>query len=69
MSSGGGAGTYALADFKLGLSVQYVLGGVGLVALLHSRRRLRAARGLALDPFPHAVLRTWRGYASRARNQ
>ena len=69
LSSGGGAGSYTLADFKLGFSVQYVFWTLGLVSLLRSRRRLRTARGLALDPFPHAVLRTWRGQASRARNQ
>jgi len=36
-------------------SVQYLFWGVGLLGLLHTRRRLRAARGLQLDPFREAA--------------
>ena len=55
-----GAHGYTLGDFKLAFSVQFVFWTVGLVGLLYSRRRLRAARGVTLDPFHHAALRTWR---------
>lgn len=56
----GGPATYTLDDFKLAFAVQYVFWGVGLLGVLHSRRRLRTARGVQLDPFPRAVLRVWR---------
>jgi MFS family permease len=65
LTSAGHPGGYTLGDFKLAFSVQYAFWAVGLAALLFSRRRLRAARGLTLDPFPHAVLRTWRREAPR----
>jgi MFS family permease len=58
--SAGGPASYTLGDFKLAFSVQYAFWASGLVGLLRSRRRLRAARGVMIDPFPHAVLRTWR---------
>jgi MFS family permease len=65
VSSAGTVGGYTLHDFKLAFSVQYVFWGVGLVGLLYSRRRLRSARGIQLDPFPHAVIRVWRTRYSR----
>jgi sugar phosphate permease len=58
-SSGGPAG-YTLDDFRVAFSVQYLFWAAGLVAVLHNRRRLRAARNLQLDPFPRAVVRVWR---------
>jgi hypothetical protein len=60
LSSAGGPASYTLHDFKLAFSVQYIFWGVGLGGLLLSRRRLRAARGVQLDPFPYAVVRVWR---------
>jgi len=62
-----GARGYTLGDFKLAFSVQYLFWTVGLVGILYSRRRLRAARGVTLDPFHHAVLRTWRTRDSQFR--
>ena len=62
-----GARGYTLGDFKLAFCVQYVFWAVGLVGLLSSRRRLRAARAVTLDPFHHAVLRTWRSRNLRVR--
>jgi hypothetical protein len=67
LRSSGGPGTYTLGDFKLALSVQYVFWAIGLIGVLHNRRRLRAARGLDLDPFPRAVVRVWRGRRARVR--
>jgi MFS family permease len=60
LRSSGGPSSYSLDDFKLAFSVQYVFWTVGLLGVLHSRRRLRSARGLQLDPFPVAVVRVWR---------
>jgi sugar phosphate permease len=67
LRSSGGPGTYTLGDFKLALSVQYVFWAIGLIGVMHNRRRLRAARGLDLDPFPRAVVRVWRGRRARVR--
>lgn len=60
LTSSGRSGNYTLGEFKLAFSVQYLFWAVGLTGLLYNRRRLRAALGVNLDPFPHAVLRTWR---------
>jgi MFS family permease len=59
-TSRGGPAGYTLHDFKLAFSVQYLFWAIGLVGLLHHRRRLKAARGLQLDPFHRAVRRYWR---------
>jgi MFS family permease len=67
LRSGGGPSSYSLDDFRLALSVQYVFWAIGLVGVLHNRRRLRAARGLQLDPVPRAVVRLWRGRRDRRR--
>jgi MFS family permease len=67
LRSGGGPSSYSLDDFRLALSVQYVFWAIGLVGVLHNRRRLRAARGLQLDPVPRAVVRLWRGRRDRLR--
>jgi hypothetical protein len=50
----------ASGDFRLAMSVQYVVWAVGVTGVLTSRRRLRAARGIELDPFPAAVARVAR---------
>jgi len=65
LRSSGGPSSYSLDDFRLAFAVQYLFWGVGLVGVLHNRRRVRAARGLVLDPFPHAVVRRWRGRGAR----
>jgi MFS family permease len=58
LSSGGTS--YTLSDFKLALSVQYLFWALGLVAVLRARRRLKASRGIVLDPFHRAVVRVAR---------
>jgi hypothetical protein len=50
----------SLGDFRAAFSVQYVFWAIGAGALLWTRRRLRAARGLELDPVHRAVARRWR---------
>jgi MFS family permease len=67
LRSAGGPSSYTLDDFKLAFSVQYAFWVIGLVGVLHNRRRLRAARGLELDPFPRAVVRVWRRRRADAR--
>jgi MFS family permease len=67
LRSGGGPSSYSLGDFRLALSVQYVFWAIGLVGVLHNRRRLRAARGVQLDPVPRAVMRLWQGRRDRPR--
>jgi MFS family permease len=67
LRSSGGPSSYTLGDFRLAFSVQYLFWAVGLIGVLHSRRRVRAARGLNLDPFPHAVVRRWRERGERPR--
>ena len=57
---GGRPGPYVLADFRVALAVQYAFWAAGLAAVLVNRRRLREARGVALDPFPRAVVRVAR---------
>jgi MFS family permease len=58
--SSGGPTSYTLTDFRLAFCVQYLFWGLGLFGLLRSRRRLRSARGVELDPFPRAVARVLR---------
>jgi MFS-type transporter involved in bile tolerance (Atg22 family) len=50
----------ATGDFKVAFAVQYVVWAIGVAGVLTSRRRLRAARGIELDPFPAAVARVAR---------
>jgi hypothetical protein len=57
LRSSGGPESYTLPDFKLAFSVQYLFWAIGLAGVLHNRRRLRAARGLQLDPLPRVVAR------------
>ena len=47
----------SLSDWKLAFAVQYPIWAIGLAGVLYSRRRLRTARGIELDPFPYAVVR------------
>jgi MFS family permease len=65
LSTPGGTAAYTLGDFRVALSVQYVVWAIGVVGVLTSRRRLRALRAPDLDPFPRAVVRVSR--ARRAR--
>jgi hypothetical protein len=58
LSSGGTA--YSLHDFRLAMSVQYLFWAVGLVGFLRARSRLKAVRGIVLDPFHRAVVRVTR---------
>jgi predicted MFS family arabinose efflux permease len=50
----------ASGDFRVAFAVQYLVWGVGVAGVLTSRRRLRTARGIELDPFPVAVARVAR---------
>ena len=61
VQSSGGPHSYTLGEFKLAFCVQYLFWAIGVIGVLHNRRRLRTARGLELDPFPRAVARAWRG--------
>ena len=56
---------YELGNFRLALSVQYLFWAIGLVGFLRARRRLRAARGIDLDPFHRAVVRVTRDRRAR----
>jgi MFS family permease len=47
-------------SYEAAMAVQYPVWAVGLAGILLSRRRLRAARGVTLDPFPRAVVRVTR---------
>jgi MFS family permease len=58
--SSGGPTSYTLDDFRLAFCVQYLFWTIGLLGLLRTRRRLRATRGVELDPFPRAVARVYR---------
>jgi hypothetical protein len=60
LTSSRGPSSYTLGDFRAAFSVQYLFWAVGMAGVLRSRRRLRAARNLELDPFPRAVVRVWR---------
>jgi hypothetical protein len=40
--------------------VQYIFWAVGLSAFIHTRRRLRTARQLEIEPFPRVILRALR---------
>jgi MFS family permease len=63
-----GAGArYTLGDFRVALSVQYVVWLVGVAGVLTTRRHLRALRAPGLDPFPRAVVRVTRDGRARRR--
>jgi hypothetical protein len=61
----GGATAATLGDFKVAMSVQYLVWAVGLAGVLRSRRQLRAERGIVLDTLPAAVRRLARERAAR----
>ena len=61
----GGATHASLADFRVAMSVQYVVWGVGLVMLIRTRRQVRRQRGLVLDSFLAAVRRKVRTRSGR----
>jgi MFS family permease len=52
--------SYQLHDFRLAMSVQYLFWAIGLAGLLRARRRLKAHKGIELDPFHRAVVRVTR---------
>jgi MFS family permease len=58
--SSGGPTSYSLDDFRLAFCVQYPVWSVGLIGLLASRRRLRRARQVELDPLHQALARVYR---------
>jgi MFS family permease len=63
---GAGSPTDAtLADFKVAMCFQYLVWAVGLIGVLRTRRVVRAVRGIALDPFPQAVVRVSRERRAR----
>ena len=53
----GGASNASLGDFRLALSLQYLVWAVGLLMVVRCRRQVRAQRGLVLDSFGSAVRR------------
>ena len=57
--------SYQLHDFRLAMSVQYLFWAIGLVGLLRARRRLKAHKGIELDPFHRAVVRVTRDLRRR----
>lgn len=57
---GDGAASYALEDFKAALAVQYVVWGAGALAIVRSRRRVRArmaTEGVVVPPIREALAR------------
>jgi cyanate permease len=63
VSSGGTS--YTLHDFRWAMTVQYAFWAFGLAGFLRARRRLKAARGIVLDPFHRAVVRVARDRRGR----
>ena len=63
--SGGDPGTYTRDDFRVAMCVQYPIWAFGLAMVIISRRRLRDARGVELDPFHRAVVRVARDRSTR----
>ena len=57
--------SYQLHDFRLAMSVQYLFWAIGLAGLLRARRRLKAHKGIELDPFHRAVVRVTRDLRRR----
>lgn len=57
---GDGAASYTLEDFKAALAVQYVVWGAGALAIVRSRRRVRArmaTEGVVVPPIREALAR------------
>jgi MFS family permease len=63
----GGTADYTLGDFRVALSVQYLVWAIGVAGVLRARRNLRALRAPDLDPFPRAVVRVTRDRRARRR--
>ncbi|GAB1642024.1 MFS transporter [Krasilnikovia sp. MM14-A1259] len=64
----GGRATYGIDDFKLAMSVQYVVGGLGVLGILRTRRlarqRLAAEQGVIVRPMRDVLAeRGWFGLA------
>jgi MFS family permease len=47
----------ASGSYRVAMAVQYAFWAVGLVGVVRTRRRVRARRGIVVDPFPRAVAR------------
>ncbi len=68
-SARGGSGIpeqlYSLSSFRLAFLVQYIVVGIGLVFLLHTRRRTRARlheeEGIEVSPLWVVAIEAWRG--------
>ncbi len=61
----GGRANYDIGDFKVAMSVQYLVGAVGLVGILRTRRLARrrlAEEGIVVRPI-REVLAEWRGFS------
>ena len=66
--TGGGSGRpcelYAFDSFRIAFLVQYVVVGMGMVMLLHARRRTRRRlhdeEGIEVAPIWVALVRSWR---------
>jgi len=61
----GGTATYGITDFKIAMSVQYLIGAIGLIGILRTRRlaRLRLAeQGIVIRPL-RTILAERRGFS------
>jgi hypothetical protein len=65
LAPAGGATNASLGDFRVAMSVQYVVWAVGVLGVLRSRRQLRHERGIVLDPLHAAVRRLARERSAR----
>jgi MFS family permease len=65
----GGAAHYDIGDFKLAMSVQYLVAAIGLVGILRTRRlarqRLAAERGVVVRPLYEALAERGRRIATK----
>jgi MFS family permease len=55
----GGTANYGIGDFKIAMSVQYLVGAIGLIGILRTRRlarrRLHAEEGIVVRPLREAL--------------
>lgn len=63
----GGSSDYSLGAFRVALSVQFVLWGIGVVGVLRSRKRVRASEGVVVAPMHHVLRRELHNRYQRAR--
>jgi sugar phosphate permease len=64
----GGRATYDIGDFKMAMAVQYLVGAVGLIGILRTRRLARrrlAEEGIVVRPL-REVLAARRGFSRRS---